>query len=409
MRILFVDDEPAVLEGLENRLRKRRREWSMDFAESAEDALEELSLRDFDVVVTDMRMPGMDGAELLRRVRSKHPQVVRIVLTGQADEEGIIRAVSVAHRFLAKPCEAATLEAALERTHTLQALLRDASVRRVICGIARLPILPRVRRAIIAALQQPESQPPDVADLLEQDLPTTARVLQVANSTLFGLTREITTIRDAVAYLGLNTVQNLMLSGDLFAAQDQGPAVAESSLSTLPGKARRAAHIAAAIVDDEEDSKVAYSAALLSDLGTLVLATALPELHEASSAHASSAGIPPHEAEERIHGFTHAEIGAYLLALWGLPHPIVEAVAYHHRPGRGGGSTFGVAGAVHVAACLAHASGPGGIPDITPEGLDMDYLKSVGVIDRIPAWIESAWATQCGEGMRNAIDLSVLL
>jgi HD-like signal output (HDOD) protein len=388
MRVLFVDDEPAVLEGLENRLRKLRRKWRMVFAPGADQALAELNRRDFDVIITDMRMPGMDGAALLRRVRAEYPHVVRIVLSGQTGKEGLVRALPVAHRFLAKPCDAATLEAAVERAHVLQALLSDSKVRQVVSGIERLPTLPRLYQALTDALERPDADLQDAADILEQDLSMTARLLQIVNSAFFGLTRRMTTVRDATAYLGLNAVRSLVLSVELFAALDCGRTVKGFSLSTLQGCSLRAAHIATRLLDDEDEAKTAFSAAMLHDLGTLVLATSLPEFYEPALALSQDEGIPLHEAERRVNGFTHADVGASLLAVWGLPYPIIEAVAFHHHPGRAGESTFGVVGAVHVADRLA---GPHSDEGAIAE-LDTDYLQSVGVMGRLAEWVQSARA-----------------
>src|SRR6185436_12015998 len=89
-RILFVDDESKILEGLQRMLRPMRDTWEMQFAEGSEAALADLKEQQFDVVVTDMRMPGMNGAQLLSEVRHEYPHIVRIVLSGHSDQELIL-------------------------------------------------------------------------------------------------------------------------------------------------------------------------------------------------------------------------------------------------------------------------------------------------------------------------------
>ena len=141
-RILFVDDEPNVLSGLRRMLRSMRREWFMAFAHSGLEALAMLDDTPFDIVVTDMRMPGMDGAALLKQVMHRHPKTVRIVLSGQADREEILRAVGPIHQYLSKPCDAETIKATLTRACALDGLLPDDHLKELISKMETLPSLP---------------------------------------------------------------------------------------------------------------------------------------------------------------------------------------------------------------------------------------------------------------------------
>ncbi len=392
IRVLFVDDETAILEGLRNRLRGLRRVWQMAFATGAEAALAELSRREYDVIVTDMRMPGMDGATLLQRVRAAYPQMVRIVLSGQTGQECLLRVLPIAHRFLAKPCETADLEAAVERGQTLQARLNDSGIRQFIGAIGRLPALPPLYRELSEALEQPDTGLDKIAAIIEQDMSMTARLLQVANSAFCGRVRPTAHLRDAVTHMGLNAVRSLLLSTELFSALDTGNTLKGFSLSALQSHSFRAARIAFRLLDGHRtESKTAFSAAILHDMGHVVLATSLPTFYAPVSSLAKSEKLPLHVAEERVHGFSHAEIGAYLLDLWGLPLPIVEAVAHHHHPERAGDDTFGVTGAVHVADRLAHLDTDPG----AGQHIDTGYLADAGVLDKLPAWTTLA---------RNVID-----
>lgn len=115
-RVLFVDDEPNVLQGLQRMLRPQRRRWDMTFCDSGEEALRRLAEAPFDVLVSDMRMPGMSGAPLLAEAQARFPRVVRLILSGQADRESLDALAGVTHRFLSKPCDAALLQAAIEES-----------------------------------------------------------------------------------------------------------------------------------------------------------------------------------------------------------------------------------------------------------------------------------------------------
>ena len=144
-RILFVDDEPRLLQGLQRMLRPQRHEWDMLFANGGEEALAVMAQTAVDVVVTDMRMPGMDGASLLQQVHARFPGAMRIVLSGQFDVEAGLRAVPVAHQFLTKPCDPDKLKAAIERSSQLTgAAVPDEATRRIVSAIGVLPSPPGV-------------------------------------------------------------------------------------------------------------------------------------------------------------------------------------------------------------------------------------------------------------------------
>src|ERR1017187_6368046 len=111
--LLFVDDEVRVLQGLQRQLYGMRNEWNMNFKEGGAKALDFMASAPVDVIVTDMMMPGMDGAQLLTEVMKRHPDTIRIVLSGHADREAILRLVGPAHQYLSKPCDAEELRNAI--------------------------------------------------------------------------------------------------------------------------------------------------------------------------------------------------------------------------------------------------------------------------------------------------------
>ncbi|MET0388924.1 MAG: response regulator [Polyangiales bacterium] len=390
IRALFVDDEPAVLEGLENRLRRLKGRWKLSFANNGEQALQKLAAEPFDVVVTDMRMPGIDGAELLERVRADYPGIVRIVLSGETKKQPMLVTLPAAHQVLSKPCDAQVLEAAVERARALQGLLDDEAVRRAIGGISQLPPLPKLFLELTHMLQKSDVRLRDVAGIIEQEPALTARILQFANSAFMGLQRTVTSAQDAVTVLGLNTLRSLVLSIDLFNSLERKRTAAGFSMSHVHEHSLATARIALSLLGDQADRKTLFSAAVLHDIGTVVLATSLPDFYPPVLERARSEKIPLHVAERLVHGFSHAEAGGYLLALWGLPFPIVEAVTHHHHPSRSQEQTFLTVGGLHVADRICH--------DMTrpPTGesfetnhqawLDLPYLDRVGVRKRLDVY-----------------------
>lgn len=401
IRTLFVDDEVDVLEGLENRLRRLRRRWKMSFAVGGAAALEKLSEEPFDVIVSDMRMPGMDGAELLSRVRKDYPHIVRVVLSGQTKYEQVLRALPVAHHLLSKPCDSKVLQRSVERAQALHERLGRAELRDVISSLDTLPSLPGVYADITAAVEQPETSLAEIGEIVERDIAMTARLLQVVNSSFFGVGREMTTAHEAVSYLGLNAVRAIVLNVELFAALQPKRLGRGYSLDVAQEHALLTGQIAMRLLDDDAAARVAFSAGMLHDLGDLILASAMPDAYTECTEYAERESAPRFRAETEVHGLGHAEIGAALLGLWGLPYSIVEGVAYHHDPSACAEESFGVVGAVHVANYLAHAVAHQQRADDDEESsgaeLDHAYLTRVGVVDRLPAWRAMAKGMAPGE------------
>ncbi len=400
-RILFVDDAPNILSGLERMLFDVE-EWDMTFVDSGQAALDTMASAPFDVIVSDMRMPGMDGAILLARVQEQYPSTVRIVLSGHTELEATLRAVPVAHQFLSKPCESAVLREVVTRACGLQAFLDDRALQEALGSIKSLPALPQVYNELVVALADPEVSIDELSAIVIQDSGITARILQLVNSSFFGVARSISDIRQATTHLGVDMLRDLIPSVEIFRDFESGGRPAGFSLEKEQAHATLSARIARRLLSDKTMGEDAFMAAMLHDLGKLVLATMLPEAYE-RVVTAADGGKPLHVVEEEINGVSHAEIGAYLLGIWGLPYPIVEAVANHHHPSRVPRESFDVLGAVHVANSLAHelAASVGGSTQTSPAQLDLDYLESMAMVNELPGWREMA-AEEFGAGVEEA-------
>ncbi len=388
-RILFVDDEPRVLEGLEDLLVRHRRKWDMAFALSGSTALDLIQKSPFDVIVTDMRMPEMDGATLLQKVKDQHPQTVRIVLSGHAEMEATMRTVSVAHQYLHKPCNPEILEKVIERTCDLQSLIGDERIRKTVGKLQRLPSLPTVYAALQRVVSDEKSGAREIARVIELDIGISAKVLQLVNSAFFGLGRCIATIQEAVVYLGTGMLQKLVLATEVFKGNrlnSRSPFPVES----LRNHALLTAGIAQRILGhDRKQAEVAWAAGLLHDIGKLVLAAELPDHLTAAMTLSRETGQPLWRAEQELQGISHAEVGAYLLGLWGIPIPIVEAVANHHMPERVQHPELDALTAVHLANALAHECEPdyNGDPAAL---LNADYIAALGLAGRLDGWRAAA-------------------
>jgi putative nucleotidyltransferase with HDIG domain len=391
-RILFVDDDPNVLQGLQRMLRPMRHEWDMDFASSGEEALCKLEEAPFDVIVSDMRMPGMNGAELLKEVARRHPDVVRIVLSGHSDREYILQLVTTSHQYLAKPCDAETIKDTVTRACALRDLLASKELSKVVSQIKTLPSLPSLYVRIIEILQSDDPSLQKIGEIVTEDIAMSAKVLQLVNSSYFGIARRISNPVQAVMFLGLETVKALVLSVQIF-AKWEGSRLKGFDIERLWHHSMVVGAMAKRLAEVEQltarEMDEAFTAGLLHDVGMLILASSLPEAYQRVLDTARTQEIPLWQAEEKAFGTSHAEVGAYLLGLWGLPTSIVEAVAWHHRPLACPARTFCPLTTVHVADALWHQSIPVEEQFVEPsQWLDTALIEEMGLSERIPVWQE---------------------
>ena len=397
-RVLFVDDQPRVLEQLQQMLESQKDQWDMAFAPGGEAALMLLDATPFDVVVSDIAMPGMDGAALMKIVCERYPAIVRIVLSAPQEMEEALRAVPVAHQFLLKPCDPNMLRVAVERATSLSNILSNKLLANLVGSVKDLPVLPRTYLALRQKLAEPEASIVDVVRIVEQDVAISAKILQLVNSAFFGLPREVSSVRTAVGFLGIDTLQNLVLSAGVFTIFDQLARLPGFSCEELQAHSQLTTKIAGQIPASAHVRGVAVVAGLLHDVGKLVLATRAPAHFTRALEGAEAEGRPLYVVETELMGVSHAEVGAYLLGIWGLPSPVVEAVAHHHHPERVPQDSLDAVGIVYISNILAHqvaGRAPAG-ESLAQMEIDPEYLERLGVSEQFPSWQEMA-KTSAGE------------
>ena len=332
-RLLFVDDDPLIVDGLRDLLRRERHRWEMVGVISGQQALEVMEQAPVDLVLTDLRMPGMDGVALLTAVKQRWPDVARLMLSGYGDPALVSSAIPVTHQFIDKPCDGPTLKRAIERVFALQDLLASRDLRAVIGQIDQLPSLPSSYWALNDAIRRPDVTAEKLAGLVEQDPALTARVLQLVNSAYFGLPRRVASVQQAITYVGIERLQALMLTAHVI-EPGRCPGLGAADLEAWQAHSVQVATIARAIADAGDVANDAFLAGVVHDIGTLILATSVPDAYAQVQASLAEADRPRSVVEFEVFGTTHAEVGAYLLGLWALPLSIVEAVAHHHTPDR---------------------------------------------------------------------------
>lgn len=381
-RILFVDDEENILQGLRRLLRPLRKEWDMRFASDGHEALKMLEETTCDVLVSDMRMPGMNGVRLLEEVRARHPDTIRIVLSGQADRDTTLAAVGPAHQYLNKPCDAETLRGTIERALKLRERISSEVITRLVARTDKLPSVPQVYLDLKHELESDVGSIANVAEIIARDPAMTAKVLQVVNSAFFGVRREVVNPLEAVRQLGFDLISSLALSAGIFGqvVDKRFEALAEQLWRHSFTTAAFAKAIAQAENAEAKVVDTAMTAALVHDLGKLILASCLGDEYLALLRDARKSSEPMWQLEQEAFGTTHAEVGAYLLALWALPDRIVEVVAYHHCPSEMTDQSRFPLTMVHVANGFAHECAG----DST--GIDEDYLEACGLDGRFAEW-----------------------
>ena len=379
--VLLVDDEPNVLSGLRRSLRPMRDKLEIVFASGAHEALDIMAKVPLDLIVSDMRMPGMDGIQLLGEVRARFPGIVRFALSGDVSRGALLASAGLVHRYLAKPCDTQELQTALSSVWELRPLVTNNDLKNTLSQIESLPAAPALYRSLVRALDAPSAAGEDVGRIIAIDIAMTTKVLQVAGWALFGDNQLFFSVPHAVDSLGIETLRAMASSGGALASLEH-EAFERMSLGPLWNHARSVADFARQIARSSnaggEIADQAYVGGLLHDVGKLAFAATTPVAHAAASVRAVTDNIGLLDAERDVIGATHPEAGAYLLGIWGLAGPIVEAVRFHHNPSSVARRGFSAVTAVHVADAL--------LGDDSATNLDQPYLDGLGVCDQIETW-----------------------
>jgi HD-like signal output (HDOD) protein len=330
---------------------------------------------------------------LLEHVRDEHPETVRIVLSGDIDQSSVLRSTAVAHQCLSKPCQPELIVAALERARRLRAMLAREDLRQLIGRLGSLPSSPTLWSELQRRLSDPDASAGDIAAIISSDVAMTTKVLQLVNSAFMGLSRTVTSVAEAVAYLGIEMIRNLVVSVEIFRSFPLSSDLAEFSIDALSRHGQACSQLVLRLVRHHEYRDHAAAAALLQDVGQLIHASCEPAVFGPLLRTAVEEHRPLHEVEHEVNGFTHADIGAYLLTLWGLPGQVVDAVSRHHHPLTPGSRVdLGVTDAVRIAHVLVQAQRPSAIDPADPipvQAADAELVESLSAttLDR---WSQQA-------------------
>ncbi|MEO8426315.1 MAG: response regulator [Verrucomicrobiota bacterium] len=396
-RILCVDNNPDELALLRRMLGRMKGDWMIEGAGDGPLALQKMFQSPFDVVVANFLMPKMNGAQLLEQVMKHFPQTVRIMLSGYFDWTATPKLMNVAHQCLCKPCDLAELQETISRALFLRDVLDNRQLQRVVSQVQRLPSMPSLYLELVEELNHPQPSTQQIAEIISRDLGMCAKMMQLVNSAYFGLPQRITDPKETVLYLGIETVKALVLSLQIFSSFDRRK-VDEQFFDRLWNHCWATGNLAKWIsLQETSDTHLvdeAFLAGLLHDVGKLVLITGLPNQYRAALDLRPEKHLTDWQAEQEIFGCTHAEVGAYLLGLWGLPNSIVEAIALHHRPGDCSSQNFSTVAAVHIADALEHKF-KASLDSFHAVEVDSDYISRLGLTERLSFWQEKAPTPFC--------------
>ncbi|NLT51619.1 MAG: response regulator [Ignavibacteria bacterium] len=330
--ILFIDDEPEIgnllLEIFEdNKL------YNLFFTSDPGELFSVLDKNEIYVVFADLHMPEKNGIELLELIREKYPQTYRVLFSSNLERNLSAEASRAAHLTLLKPFDKRKIEDILKRIDILTKYLSDTSLMAVINGMSELPTIPDTYVKLDKALSQEDMSLMKIAEIISQDISFTTKILKIVNSSFFGLAKQISDPSQAVSFLGRNILKSLLLFHHLsvkYCINKDLHRYFEEMWNHGNKVGRFAKEIIRKTLGNEiEMMDDAYIAGLLHDIGKIVFME-IKDYPERVIELMKQENIRYSIAEKHLYGTSHAEVGAYFLALWGMPERIVEFV-YNHK------------------------------------------------------------------------------
>ena len=359
----------------------------MEFVDSGAKALQAMSATPFDIIVSDMRMPEMSGAQLLNEIMRVYPRTIRLILSGHADNDLVMKSVGSTHQYLSKPCDPETLRNTVRRAMALNASLENETLKRLVSQMECIPSLPSLYVEIVEELQNPDCALKRIGEIVSSDLGMSAKLLKLVNSSFFGLRRVVSSPIEAASFLGIDTIKSLVLSMKAFSQFDQAK-MGEFSIERLWRHSLATGAYARLISRTEnagqKTADEAFTAGMLHDAGKLILAYNFPAEYRNIMLTANRERQPLDVIETAVFHANHADVGGYLLGLWGLPAPVVEAIALHHTPEKCIEKAFSPLAAVHTANVMEQQRNGClfGVPSIVNE----EYIREIGLYEHIDLW-----------------------
>ncbi|WP_319778852.1 response regulator [Maridesulfovibrio sp.] len=398
--ILFIDRDTAQLEALDKSMASMKKRWQVYYASTKEEIMDLLRTRPFDIIAMDFKIDGFKDDELLEEIKNRQPGSIRFIISESINSENCLKFVKYAHQFITKPYTESELLGKIKKGLRLKHVFLNERAAKGIASIEELPTMPDLFVQLERELSKDDVMISNIGKLIGEDMSMTAGLLKLVNSPFFGLYSRVTNPEQAVTLLGLDNLKGLVLGIHLFNLRESKKI--DFSIEKLGRHCQYTALMARAIIKAEggsnELAEHTFLAGFLHDIGKLVLSTSYTEEYSTILSIVQETDITVQEAEKDILGFTHAEVGAYLLAIWGFDEDVIEAIYCHHKPQRLGSIDLSPAVAVHVANSFDHELRVSN-NDYTPHLLSADWLEQNNFSAKLPEWLQI-----CAEMMEDATD-----
>ncbi len=329
--ILIVDDELQILKSFRRLFLGR--EYDLICMQSGEAALEALADNPVHMIITDMQMPDMNGYELLSVVKEKYPGVFRIILSGNTDEQQILKAIhkGIANLYIMKPWNNKEIIRMLDQVFETETLLQDRKLLEEFNNLSELPTLKSSYQRIIE-MTESDADLADITAAIELDQSIASKILRIANSAYFGV--KTGSVRQAVLFLGFNNIRNVIISTTFFDFMMIPPDSKRfaQSLQEHAFLTNKLMHMIYKQHLHKEVPEQASAAGLLHNIGMLYMLGRFGGRFSTVIRECIAQGTDLLAREREEFPVSHTEAGGFLLRWWEIPYPIVEAALYCFNP-----------------------------------------------------------------------------
>ncbi len=326
-KILIVDDEVQILKALSRMFLDT--DYEIFTAENGMEALKILEENEADMIISDMRMPILDGYKLLTIVKEKYPKIIRIILSGYAEEKLMFRALlhNLAKLYVFKPWNNDSLLKDIEKLFADDAVLNSTEMMKLIEDIDCCNTMPGNCEKMIR-LTEEENMDALVAEI-EHDPDISTLLIQVGKSAVYGVMPD--TVRQAANYIGLHNLKSFLHWACVLSVTNETDKIGEEP-PLLWKHAYLTNRIFLFLYETflhKQPPEGAMFAGLMHNIGLILLTSGLEKKGKLKNRELTHDNLRIELGEYKI---SHQEIGAYFLDLWDLPFSIYEAALYHHRP-----------------------------------------------------------------------------
>nr|WP_282437273.1 HDOD domain-containing protein [Vibrio amylolyticus] len=367
---MLVDDEPLVLNGLKRALYGTG--WTIFTDTSGQAALQTLKKEPIDLIISDMLMPGMNGAELLKIVSEKHPSVIRASLSGYSDPDITIKGGFFAHLAFMKPCEPEAIKDEVNRIANILSLFPDRVIQSAIGSITSLPIPPKLFFQVKSKLADDTTSMEEIAKLISQDPAMCAKIIHTSNNAIFRGRTQIDSITSAITRLGGQVITSIIGMLEVYSVSTDKP---NQSLEELQSQSLRVAILASSFVR-REDRDQTFLIGILHRIGEYVRMMIVNDLMTAYTSTNKEEDNKVH-LEQYLFNTKSEQLGGYLLHFWGFPIPIIECILICNAPEKLKGQTFGPTCAVYIASCL-----------VKNQPIDESLIQHFNLEEKLESWKE---------------------